>query len=146
LAPAATVCGTGSAPIDGEVCPGRTVRIADVVVTDPTLFVMTHSYRVPDWAVETPLKLRVAVPEPATPFPSESGAKLVPPFVETSHWKAGAGFPLVVTAKLAFPPEPTVSSPGWDSMEGAVRGGRTVRTAGVVAAELTLFVATHSYS
>ena len=71
-----------------------------------------------------------------------TGAKVVSPSVETSHWTVGVGDPVAAAVKVAVWPEATVTPEGLAVTAG---GAVTVRMAAVVAAVPTELVKTASY-
>ena len=91
-----------------------------MVVAEFTLFVTTHSYWFPLRPRATPVRVRVCVPEPATPPPSARADQDVPPLAETIHRYEGVGLPLAATANAAAPPEATVTETGSELITGAV--------------------------
>ena len=113
------------------VGPKFTVRVAAVVVAEPTLFVNTARYLFP---------FCVAVAE------NESVGEVAPatlvkftPSVLTCHCTVGAGLPLAAAVNVAVDPAFTVEFPGLLVMTGPAV---TVNVAAVLVAELMLLVNT----
>ena len=133
MSPEATVALEGSVVMTGGAV---TVRVAAVVVAEPTELVKTASY-------SSPFSVVVAVNEKVVDVAPLMGAKVVPELVETSHCTVGFGVPVAAALKLAVSPEATVAFEGSVVMTG---GAVTVRVAAVVVAEPTELVKTASYS
>jgi hypothetical protein len=129
--PAVTVWLTGCVVIAGAVF---TVSVAAVLVAVPSVLIASARYWLPDIAPVVPLTVKVAVAEPDTPLPSVKFPKLVPPFVETCHWNAGAGLPLAATVNVAAVPAVTVWFTGGVAITGAAGAALTVSVAAVLVA------------
>jgi hypothetical protein len=84
-----------------------TVRIAELLVAVPALFVATTRYRRPFNALDTvTVNVAVSVPECGGVF--VRSVHDVPPFVDTCHRSAGAGTPLALAPNVADCPAATL--------------------------------------
>ena len=129
--PAVTVVFVGFVVITG---PAVTVKVAAVVVAEPTLLVKTARYWLPFCAVVA-VKASVVDVAPAM-FVN------VTPSVLTCHCTVGAGVPLAAAVKVAVEPAAALTLTGLVVIAGAAV---TVNVAAVVVAEPDVFVNTARY-
>ncbi len=124
----------GPAVGEVEVTVGAncTVRVAAVVVAEPTLLVKTARYWLPFWP-EPAVKLKVVAVAPAMFW------NVAPPSVDCCHCTVAKGLPLAAAVKVVVFPATTEVELGLVVTDGAKS---TVRVAADVVAEPVLLVKT----
>jgi hypothetical protein len=108
-----------------------TANVTGTLVADPEAFVATIRNCSPDIAAVEALIANVGASDPLKPFPSARLVHVLPPSIDSCHWKLGVGLPPTPTEKLAGCPAITVALDDCMTIDGAwprAEKGRNART------------------